>query len=109
MTRRTHKESLKFEQALAYEMKHLMRKLDIEELTAAEMAEIELKASDRAEAAFDNWLTKVLTSVKSARRLEMTSDSHYPYLSLSPVRWLRQAISQRGLLRRGCAYAWAIN
>lgn len=65
--RRTHKESLKFEQALAYEMKHLMRKLDIEELTAAEMAEIELKASDRAEAAFDNWVNQGIDERKERK------------------------------------------
>lgn len=65
--RRNHKESLKFEQALALEMKHLMRKLDIEELTAAEMAEIERKAGDRAEAAFDNWVDQGIDERKERK------------------------------------------
>ena len=65
--RRNHKESLKFEQALALEMKHLMRKLDIEELTAAEMQEIELKAEQRAEAGFDHWVNQGIDERKERK------------------------------------------
>lgn len=65
--RRNQKESLKFEQALAYEMKRALDKLDVEELAGEEMSEIERKASQSAEAAFDHWVDQGIDERKERK------------------------------------------